>query len=218
MLAGGTALAGTLKTTTAFPGSLSRGGQGSAAFPVAKVALLAVALEGRWAATLTTLAASIRAGGIEATAVAATVRGAARARQLGKRALAGPVGDLTSLDAVLGWGKSVGGAVERRSKGRRTRLGDANADVAALELGTREVEGLLQAFDGAKLDVAEALGLAVKLVLDNAHVGDLAAAEEVVDVTLGGVEGQVAQMGSVWRLVGKGELLAHGVAAVGCGG
>lgn len=98
----------------------------------------------------------------------------------------------------------------------RTGLGDADAHVAALELGAGQVESLLQAVERAKLDVAEALGLAVELVLDDAHVGDLAVGEEVVDIALGGVEGEVAEMGCVRGLGGERELLAGREAAVGC--
>ena len=101
-------------------------------------------------------------------------------------------------------------------KGIHTGLRDADADVAALELGAGEVEGLLQTVERAELNVAESLGLAVQLVLDNAHIGNLAVSEEVVDITLGGVEGEVAQVSCVWGLGREGELLASSEAAVGC--
>lgn len=100
----------------------------------------------------------------------------------------------------------------------RTGLGDADAHIAALELGAGQVERLLQAVERAEFDVAKALGLAIELVLDDAHVGDLAVGEEVVDIALGGVEGEVAQMGRVRGLRGEGELLASREAALGCGG
>ena len=100
----------------------------------------------------------------------------------------------------------------------RTGLGDADAHIAALELGAGQVERLLQAVERAEFDVAKALGLAIELVLDDAHVGDLAVGEEVVDIALGGVEGEVAQMGRVRGLRGEGELLAGREAALGCGG
>jgi hypothetical protein len=98
-----------------------------------------------------------------------------------------------------------------------TRLRNADSDVSALELAAGEGEGLLQAVNRAELDVSESLGLAVELVLDDAHVGDLAVAEEVVDITLSGVEGEVAQVGCVRGLRGEGQLLASSKAALGCG-
>jgi hypothetical protein len=97
-----------------------------------------------------------------------------------------------------------------------TRFSNANPDISALELRARQSESLLQALNRAKLNVTEAFRLAVQLVLDNAHVRDLALGEEVVDIALGGVEGQVAQMGSVRGLRREGELLAHSESTVGC--
>jgi hypothetical protein len=122
VLAGG----GALETATTFPGALCRGGQGTTALPVAKVALLSVALEGSTATLAATLTTGIRASGVVATAVAATVRRAAGAGKFGKRALAGPVGDLTSLNAVLGWKKKSadsmgeGGETEEHARGSAT--------------------------------------------------------------------------------------------------
>ena len=106
---------GAFETAATLAGALCGGGQGATALPVAEVALLSIALEGG-TATLATLAAGIRASSIVATAVAATVRGAAGAGQFGKRALAGPVSDLASLNAVLGWDKSVDRTVEMREE------------------------------------------------------------------------------------------------------
>ncbi len=96
-----------------------------------------------------------------------------------------------------------------------TGLGDADPDISALERRAGQVESLLQAIERAELNIAESLGLAIQLVLNDAHVGDLASAEEVVDVTLGSIEGEVAQVGSVWGLVGERELLTGSKAAVG---
>ena len=98
----------------------------------------------------------------------------------------------------------------------RTRLGNADPDISALEGRARQVESLLQAIKRAKLNITETLGLAVQLVLDNAHVSNLALGEEVLDIALGGVEGEVAQVGSVRGLRGERELLAGSEAAVGC--
>jgi hypothetical protein len=93
-------------------------------------------------------------------------------------------------------------------KSTLTRLSDADSDVAAHELGLSEGECLLQAVNCGELDVAEALGLVVELVLDNADVGDFAAAEERLDVGRGDIEGEVSKVGSVWGLIGHGKLLA----------
>lgn len=92
-----------------------------------------------------------------------------------------------------------------------TRVGNADANVSALELGLAEVKSLLQASDGAKFDVTETLGSAVHLVLDNANAGNLACGEKVADIGLGDLEREVTEMGSVWGLVGKRELFADGV-------
>jgi hypothetical protein len=90
---------------------------------------------------------------------------------------------------------------------RLTRLSDADSDVAAHELGLGEGECLLEAVNCGELDVAEALGLLVELVLDNADVGDFTVAEERSDVAFGDVEGEVSKVSSVWGLVGHGKLL-----------
>jgi hypothetical protein len=91
---------------------------------------------------------------------------------------------------------------------RLTRLSDADSDVTAHELGLGEGECLLQAIDCGELDVAEALGLLVELVLDNADVGNFTVAEERSDVTFCDIEGEVSEVSSVWGLVGHGKLLA----------
>lgn len=93
-----------------------------------------------------------------------------------------------------------------------TRVCHADADVSSLELRVAKGESLLQAFDGAKLDVAEALGSVVELVLDDTNAGNFAAGKEVLNVTLGHFEGEVAQVSSVRGLVGERKLLADGVA------
>ena len=89
-----------------------------------------------------------------------------------------------------------------------TRLSDADSDVAAHELGLGEGEGLLQAVNCGELNVAEALGLLIELVLNNADVGDFTVAEERLDVGSCDIEGEVSKVGSVWRLVRHGKLLA----------
>lgn len=100
--------------------------------------------------------------------------------------------------------------------GWHTRLGDADADIPALERCAREVKSLLQSIYTAKLDVSKTLGLAVQLVLDNANVGDFAPGEEIGYVTLGGVKRQVAQVRRVWGLRGQRKGLASRESAVGC--
>lgn len=67
---------------------------------------------------------------------------------------------------------------------------------------------LLETLESPKLDVTKALWLAIKLVFDNADVGDFATIEEILDVGAGHVPREVAKMSSVWGLVGKGKLLA----------
>jgi hypothetical protein len=91
-----------------------------------------------------------------------------------------------------------------------TRFSNADSDVAAHERGLCEGESLLQAVNCGELNVTEALGLVVELVLDNANVGDLASAEEGLDIGLGDIEGEITEVGSVRRLVGHGEFLASG--------
>lgn len=113
------------------------------------------------------------------------------------------------------WLRLVSGTWWYEGSAVHTWFGDADSDISALELRAREVKSLLQALDGAKLDISEAFRLSVQLVLDNANVSDLAAGEEVVHVALGGVEGQIAQVGGIRGLGGEGELLAHGESAVG---
>lgn len=202
-----------VEAPTAFPGCLGRGRKRALALPVAKVALLAVALEGG-ASALAAVAAGVRGSSIEATAAVAASGTGARVGKVGEGALARPVGDVPGFRAVLGC--VVLDAAMSMSGTVHTGLSNADADVSALELRAGEVEGLLQAIECAELDVAEALGLAVELVLDDAHVGDLAAGEEVGDVALGRVEGEVAQVGGVRGLRGEGELLAGSKAAVRC--
>jgi len=82
------ALAGTSFEATSSAAALAGGRcsgwrKGSSALPVAKVAGLSVALEWRWAATLTTLAAGVRSGvesAVTARAEAAASGAAALAR------------------------------------------------------------------------------------------------------------------------------------------
>jgi hypothetical protein len=79
-----------------------------------------------------------------------------------------------------------------------------------------QLKCLFQAIKSAKLDIAEAFRLHLQLVLDNAYAGDFAASEEVAYVALGGIEGEVAQMGSIRGLGRQRKLLAllYGKAAL----
>jgi hypothetical protein len=189
-----TGLTRTVEAPAAFPWGLGRRGKRALALPVAKVALLAVALEGGTSA-LAAVAAGVRGSSVEPTAAVAASGAGARIGEVGEGSLARPVGDVPGFRAVLGC--VVLDAVMSIIGTVHTGLSNADADVSALELGAGKVESLLQAIEGAELDVAETLGLAVELVLDDADVGDLAAGKEVGDVALGRVEGEVAQVGSV---------------------
>lgn len=96
-----------------------------------------------------------------------------------------------------------------------TRLSNADLDVPSLELGSAEGQGLLQAIDTSKLDVTEALGAVVKLVLNDADVGDLTAIEKVLNITLRSIVGKVSEVGSVRRLGRERKLLANSETTVG---
>lgn len=82
----------------------------------------------------------------------------------------------------------------------RTWIGDADADVAALEALSLKLKRLLQAVDGGKLGITKSLGSHLSSVLDYADADDLAAGEEVGHGFLGRIVGEVAEVGSVWRL------------------
>jgi hypothetical protein len=104
----------------------------------------------------------------------------------------------------------IGKYASEQSNQGLTGLSNADSDVTAHERRLCKGEGLLQAFNCGELDVAEAFGLVVELVLNNANVGNLTSAKEGLNVGLGDIEGEVAEMSSVWRLVGHGKLLASG--------
>jgi hypothetical protein len=63
-----------------------------------------------------------------------------------------------------------------------------------------EFESLLQAIERSELDIAEALWLALNLVLDNAYITNFAASKEVFDVQAPSVKWQVAKMCGIWGL------------------
>jgi hypothetical protein len=91
-----------------------------------------------------------------------------------------------------------------------TRLSNANSDVAAHEGGLCKGKCFLQAVDCGEFNITEALGLHVKLILNDANVGDLTPAKEGLNVGLGDIEGEVTEMGSVWGLIGHRKFLACG--------
>jgi len=87
---------------------------------------------------------------------------------------------------------------------RLTRLSDRDLNVAAHEVGLGLGKSDFQAVEGSELDVTEALGLAVQLVLDDADAGGVAVAQKVFDVRLGDVVGEVAQVSSEGGTSGEG--------------
>lgn len=92
-----------------------------------------------------------------------------------------------------------------------TGLSNADSHIASGELRTAAIEGSNKTLTSAELDVSEALGAVVHLVADESHVGNIAVSEEVGDLSLGGIEGEVANVSGVRRLVGNGELGAAGL-------
>lgn len=84
--------------------------------------------------------------------------------------------------------------------GIRTWIGNTDTDIAALEALSLELKRLLQAIDGGKLGVPEALGTHLGSVLDYANADDFAAGEEVGHGFLCRIVGEVAEVGSVGRL------------------
>jgi hypothetical protein len=77
------------------------------------------------------------------------------------------------------------------------RLSDADADVSAAKALLVALQSLLQGIEAVELDVTETLGLIVE-VLHDADAGNLRLAEEALDVGIGGIERDVAEMNSVW--------------------
>lgn len=82
----------------------------------------------------------------------------------------------------------------------RTWIGDTDTDVPALEALSLKLKRLLQAVDGGKLGVPEALGTHLSSVLDYTNADDFAAGKEVGHRFLCRIVGEVAQVGSVGRL------------------
>lgn len=77
---------------------------------------------------------------------------------------------------------------------KHTSICDADTDVAPLELCLAQFKSLLEAIKRSKLDIGEALGPSFELVLDDANVGNIAAVEKMLDISLGHVKGEVAKV------------------------
>lgn len=73
-----------------------------------------------------------------------------------------------------------------------TWISNADSYPAALELFSVEVQGFLESFKSAEFHIAEAFWFPVHFVLYNANAGDITSGEEVFDISVGSVEGQVA--------------------------
>ena len=97
------------------------------------------------------------------------------------------------------------------AQGLHTWISNADSDVSCLELASGECKSLDQTLTGSELSITEALWLHVHLVLNDADVDAVAIGEEILDILLGGVEGEVTEMGGVWWLVWERELLTDGV-------
>lgn len=78
-----------------------------------------------------------------------------------------------------------------------TGLGNRYPDVPALELCFAEGQSLLEPIQCTELNISEAFGFPVKLVLDNADTGDFAAGEKALDVALGDFEREITKVCSI---------------------
>lgn len=114
-----------------------------------------------------------------------------------------------SVSSLLDKKYSESGRQEKKNP-RLTRIGDTNADVAAKEALLVQRKSLAQIVGGGELGVSKALGTALGTILDDADADNLAASarEEIIHSLLVGIVRQVAEVSSVGRLVGDGELLA----------
>lgn len=98
--------------------------------------------------------------------------------------------------------------LQQQAKEARTRIGQADLDVATHEAGFSLVQSLLQTLGRAKLDIAETFGFAVDLVLHNAHSGDGALGKEIFNIDRGDIVVEIAEMSSVRRLGREWDLFA----------
>jgi hypothetical protein len=92
-----------------------------------------------------------------------------------------------------------------------TWISDADSDVTTLEIVSVEGQSLLDTLSGCKFGITEALWLHLQLVFNDSNTGALAASKEVLDISNGGVEREVAEMDGVWWLIRKRDFLADGV-------
>lgn len=69
-----------------------------------------------------------------------------------------------------------------REINRHTWICNANANITISELCATQVKCLFQAFERSELDVAEALGLMLDLVFNDAHIRDFTTGKEVFNV------------------------------------
>lgn len=99
----------------------------------------------------------------------------------------------------------------------RTRIGNTDANVPVEEALFIQRESLLEIILSGELGISKALGTALSSVLDNTDTDDVAtgARKEVGHGLLVRVVREVAEVGSIRRLVGKRELLAL-LARVAC--
>jgi hypothetical protein len=118
-----------------------------------------------------------------------------------QRAFAGPVAQISSVLSFFGCSKSV--YQSQKEAVNLTRFGNTNPDVSALETGATQGQSRFQAFKSCEFNIAEAFGFSVKLVLHDANTCDLAVSEEILDVALCSIEGQIGQVSGIGRLCRK---------------
>ena len=73
-----------------------------------------------------------------------------------------------------------------------TRFCDGHTEISPLKLRSIEVQSLLESVQCSELNIAETLRLSLDLIFDYANIGDGAASEEVLYVSLGCIEGHVS--------------------------
>jgi hypothetical protein len=95
-----------------------------------------------------------------------------------------------------------------------TRLCDAGTDRPSLERRAGQVQSLLQALDGLKLHISEALGGLGQLVFHNADICHTTSSEKLGDIGLGSLERKVANVASVRGLGREIERLSDGISTL----
>jgi hypothetical protein len=91
----------------------------------------------------------------------------------------------------------------------RTRICNADFDIAAIEWSSVQFQSSLKSIEGAELDITEAFRAVVNLVLDNTDASHLASVEEVFDIYRAGIEWQIAKMSCIRGFCGKGKGFAR---------